>query len=60
MRFHDEKTRLSLSKGASMNYDTSRPMVLIHGLSLTPRSWENWVAHYSAYGYRVIAPPYPA
>jgi len=38
-----------------MNHDTSRTIVLIHGLWLTPRSWENWVAHYSAYGYNVIA-----
>jgi pimeloyl-ACP methyl ester carboxylesterase len=42
-----------------MNHDTSRTIVLIHGLWMTPRSWENWVAHYAAYGYKVIAPPYP-
>jgi pimeloyl-ACP methyl ester carboxylesterase len=34
-------------------------IVLIHGLWVTPRSWENWVAHYEAKGYRVLAPSYP-
>jgi pimeloyl-ACP methyl ester carboxylesterase len=26
---------------------------------MTPRSWEGWVAHYEAKGYRVITPAYP-
>jgi pimeloyl-ACP methyl ester carboxylesterase len=34
-------------------------IVLVHGLWMTPRSWENWVAHYEDKGYRVLAPPYP-
>jgi alpha-beta hydrolase superfamily lysophospholipase len=34
-------------------------IVLIHGLWVTPRSWEEWIAHYEAKGYRVIAPAYP-
>ncbi len=34
-------------------------IVLVHGLWMTPRSWEHWVAHYEAKGHRVIAPPYP-
>jgi len=34
-------------------------IVLVHGLWMTPRSWENWVEHYEAKGYRVIAPAYP-
>jgi pimeloyl-ACP methyl ester carboxylesterase len=34
-------------------------IVLIHGFWVTPRSWEHWVAHYEAKGYRVIAPAYP-
>lgn len=35
------------------------PIVLIHGLWLTPRSWENWVARYQRHGFQVMAPPYP-
>jgi pimeloyl-ACP methyl ester carboxylesterase len=31
-------------------------IVLIHGLWLTPRSWEHWVDRYERFGYRVIAP----
>ncbi len=34
-------------------------IVLIHGLWMTPRSWEKWVDHYEGRGYRVLAPAYP-
>jgi pimeloyl-ACP methyl ester carboxylesterase len=34
-------------------------IVLIHGFWVTPRSWENWIAHYESRGFRVIAPAYP-
>ena len=34
-------------------------IVLVHGFWVTPRSWENWIAHYEAKGYNVIAPGYP-
>src|SRR5918997_670914 len=34
-------------------------LVLIHGLWVTPRSWERWVEHYESKGYRVLAPAYP-
>ncbi|GAA3394271.1 alpha/beta hydrolase [Cryptosporangium minutisporangium] len=34
-------------------------IVLVHGLWMTPRSWENWVEYYSARGYRVLTPGYP-
>jgi len=34
-------------------------IVLIHGLWMTPRSWEHWVTRYEEAGYKVIAPAYP-
>jgi alpha-beta hydrolase superfamily lysophospholipase len=34
-------------------------IVLIHGLWMTPRSWEHWIEHYQRRGYRVLAPAYP-
>ena len=34
-------------------------IVLIHGLWLTPLSWEHWVDGYEDRGYRVIAPTWP-
>jgi len=37
----------------------TRPIVLIHGLWMTPRSWENWINHYESRGHRVLAPAYP-
>jgi pimeloyl-ACP methyl ester carboxylesterase len=36
-----------------------RTIVLVHGFWVTPRSWENFIGHYEAQGYRVIAPAYP-
>ncbi|NTX37225.1 alpha/beta hydrolase [Myxococcus sp. CA033] len=34
-------------------------IVLIHGLWMTPRSWEHWVERFKARGYKVLAPAYP-
>jgi hypothetical protein len=34
-------------------------IALIHGLWMTPRSWEKWVERYEGRGYRVLAPAYP-
>jgi pimeloyl-ACP methyl ester carboxylesterase len=34
-------------------------IVLIHGLWLTPRSWERWVDRYTSRGFRVLAPAWP-
>jgi hypothetical protein len=34
-------------------------VVLVHGLWMTPRSWEHWVPYYEAKGYRVVTPAYP-
>jgi pimeloyl-ACP methyl ester carboxylesterase len=35
------------------------PIALIHGLWLTPRSWEHWKARYERRGYEVVTPAYP-
>ena len=34
-------------------------IVLVHGFWVTPRSWENWITHYEAKGFSVLAPAYP-
>ena len=34
-------------------------IVLVHGLWVTPLSWEHWIERYSAQGYEVIAPAWP-
>jgi pimeloyl-ACP methyl ester carboxylesterase len=34
-------------------------IVLIHGFWVTPRSWEDWIAHYEKRGLTVLAPAYP-
>ena len=34
-------------------------IVLIHGLWMTPRSWEHFVGFYASHGYQVLAPPWP-
>lgn len=37
----------------------SQTVVLIHGMWMTPRSWDSWVDHYADRGYRAIAPGWP-
>jgi pimeloyl-ACP methyl ester carboxylesterase len=34
-------------------------IVLVHGLWMTPLSWEHWAHHYSLRGYSVYAPSWP-
>jgi pimeloyl-ACP methyl ester carboxylesterase len=38
--------------------DAPDTIVLIHGLWMTPRSWEGWVAHFEGKGYQVVTPTY--
>ncbi|GAB3155428.1 alpha/beta fold hydrolase [Micromonospora sonneratiae] len=47
---------MSSSAASSAAPDT---IVLIHGLWLTPRSWEHWIDRYMRAGYRVLAPAWP-
>jgi len=44
-----------------MSTDATSPdtIVLVHGFWVTPRSWEHWITHYEARGFKVIAPAYP-
>ena len=35
------------------------PIVLIHGLWLTPRSWEGWKERFESRGYQVLTPAWP-
>src|SRR4051794_13337477 len=35
------------------------PIVLIHGLWLTPRSWEGWKARFEQRGHEVLTPAWP-
>jgi alpha-beta hydrolase superfamily lysophospholipase len=44
-----------------MMHTTPSPdtIVLIHGLWMTPLSWEHWVDRYSKAGFRVLAPAWP-
>ena len=37
----------------------TRPIVLIHGLWMTPRSWEKFAERYTAAGHVVHAPSWP-
>jgi non-heme chloroperoxidase len=39
---------------------TPKPaIVLVHGLWMTPLCWEDWIKHFQAKGYEVIAPGWP-
>ena len=39
--------------------DAPDTIVLVHGFWVTPRSWEDWIVHYQARGFSVLAPGYP-
>jgi hypothetical protein len=41
-----------------MSTDPNAPdnIVLVHGLCMTPRSWDEWVPYYEGKGYTVITP----
>src|SRR3712207_9496925 len=48
----------------TMAQDTPTPatpdtIVLIHGLWVTPRSWERWIERYEGRGYSELDPAYP-
>jgi alpha-beta hydrolase superfamily lysophospholipase len=43
-------------KPPSLMADT---IVLIHGLWVTPKIWEQWIEHYRRPGYEVLTPGYP-
>src|SRR2546428_11155811 len=34
-------------------------VLLVHGLWMTPRSWEHWAARYRGLGSKVLTPAYP-
>jgi pimeloyl-ACP methyl ester carboxylesterase len=37
----------------------SQTIVLIHGMWMTPHSWDDWIDHYRDRGYNAIAPGWP-
>ena len=37
----------------------ARPIVLIHGMWMTPLSWEHWAGRYREGGHQVLAPAWP-
>jgi pimeloyl-ACP methyl ester carboxylesterase len=39
--------------------DAPDTIVLIHGLWMTPRSWEHWASRYESRGYKVLTPAWP-
>jgi pimeloyl-ACP methyl ester carboxylesterase len=45
--------------GANGRTSNKPTIVLVHGLWLTPRSWERWIDRYQKAGYNVIAPAWP-
>ncbi len=39
--------------------DNNKTIVLVHGLWVTPRSWEKFQTHFESKGYTVLAPAWP-
>jgi pimeloyl-ACP methyl ester carboxylesterase len=48
-----------MSSTASGPAAAGPPIVLIHGMWMTPHSWEPWIDHYADRGYHAIAPGWP-
>jgi pimeloyl-ACP methyl ester carboxylesterase len=46
-------------KELGMPDTTPNTVLSIHGLWMTPRSWENWKERYEGRGYTVLAPAWP-
>ncbi|HWK77829.1 alpha/beta hydrolase [Microbacterium sp.] len=42
-----------------MNTTDKTPIVLIHGLWMTPKSWDTWAERFRAKGHEVIVPGWP-
>ncbi|APH46393.1 alpha/beta hydrolase [Microbacterium sp. 1.5R] len=42
-----------------MNSTDKTPIVLIHGLWMTPKSWDTWAERFRAQGHEVIIPGWP-
>lgn len=42
-----------------MNSTDKTPIVLIHGLWMTPKSWDRWAERFRAQGHEVIIPGWP-
>jgi alpha-beta hydrolase superfamily lysophospholipase len=41
------------------DHPQAETIVLIHGMWMTPLSWEHWASHYSDRGHAVLAPAWP-
>jgi alpha-beta hydrolase superfamily lysophospholipase len=50
---------MTQEKPVNESTDTKHPIVLIHGLWLTPRAWEHWIERYTGLGHQVSAPAWP-
>ena len=48
-----------MADNGTLNSAAPDTIVLIHGLWVTPRSWEGWIERYEGKGYQVLAPAYP-
>jgi hypothetical protein len=38
---------------------TTRTVIFVHGMFMTPSCWSEWMKRFEAQGFRVIAPPWP-
>jgi pimeloyl-ACP methyl ester carboxylesterase len=48
-----------MADNGTLNSAAPDTILLIHGLWVTPRSWEGWIERYEGKGYQVLAPAYP-
>src|SRR6478752_53041 len=62
-REHQERTIVlqmeRRTEGEGIMTTTKTPIVLIHGLWMTPKSWDTWAEYFEARGHQVIRPGWP-
>lgn len=51
--------RVDAVMGAAVDRSAADTIVLVHGLWMTPLSWESWVDRYERAGFRVLVPAWP-
>jgi pimeloyl-ACP methyl ester carboxylesterase len=59
MNGHHQQTGEASMSSPSSESPPAETIVFIHGMWMTPLSWEHWSDRYAARGHRVLAPAWP-
>ncbi|TGL24461.1 alpha/beta hydrolase [Leptospira yanagawae] len=57
--FCSSPAKENLTSHKSNKIGTSKTIVFVHGMYMTPKSWETWITFFKLKGFKVHAPAYP-